>query len=38
MKTNETNFVGRKTWKFKAAVKKCEMLAVSKVKMSGSEK
>ena len=32
------NFLGRKTWKFKAAVKKWEMLAASKVKMSGSEK
>ena len=31
-------FGGRKTWKFKAAVRKWEMLAASKVKMSGSEK
>ena len=31
-------FVGRKTWKFKAAVRKWEMLAASKVKMSRSEK
>ena len=31
-------FVGRKTWKFKEAVRKWEMLAASKVKMSGSEK
>ena len=38
LKTKETNFVGRKTWKFKAAVRKLEMLAASKVKMSGSEK
>ena len=38
LKTKETNFVGRKTWKFKAAVRKWEMLAASKVKMSGSEK
>ena len=28
----------RKKWKFKAAVRKWEMLAASKVKMSGSEK
>ena len=31
-------FVGRKTWNFKAVVRKWEMLAASKVKMSGSEK
>ena len=31
-------FRGRKTWKFKAAVRKWEMLAASLVKMSGSEK
>ena len=37
MKTKVTNFVGRKTWKFKDAVRKREMLAASKVKMSGSE-
>ena len=37
-KTKETNFVGRKTRKFKAVVRKWEMLAASKVKMSGSEK
>ena len=28
-KTKETNFVGRKTWKFKAAVRKLEMLSAS---------
>ena len=38
IKKKETNFVGRKTWKFKAAVRKLEMLVASKVKMSGSEK
>ena len=38
MKTKETNFVGRKTWKFKASVRKREMLAASTVKMSGGEK
>ena len=38
LKTKESNFVGRKTWKFKAAMRKWEMLAASKVKMSGSEK
>ena len=32
------NFVGRKTWKYIVAVRKWEMLAASKVKMSGSEK
>ena len=37
-KTKERNLVGRKTWKFKAAVKKGEMIAASKVKMSGGEK
>ena len=37
-KKEETNFVGRKTWELKAAVRKLEMLAASKVKMSGSEK
>ena len=37
-KTKETNFVGRKTRKFKAVVRKWEMLAASKVRMSGSEK
>ena len=36
LKTKETNFVGRKTWKFKA--RQWEMLAGSKVKMRGSEK
>ena len=34
----ETNFVGRKTWKLKAAVRQWEMRAASKVKMSGNEK
>ena len=38
MKTKETNFVGRKIWKFKAAVRKGQMLAASKVKMGGSAK
>ena len=38
MKTTETNFAGRKTWKLKGAVRKCEMLAASKEKMNGSEK
>ena len=38
LKTKETEFVGRKTWKFKEVVRKWEMLAASKVKMSGSEK
>ena len=38
LKTKETNFVGRKTWKFKAAGRQWEMLACSKVKMRGSEK
>ena len=38
MKTKEANFVGRKTWKFKAAVRKRKILAPSKVKMGGSEK
>ena len=28
-KTKETNFVERKTWKFKAAVRKLEMLSAS---------
>ena len=37
-KKKETNFVGRKTWKFKAAVRQWEMLAASKVKMSGRKK
>ena len=34
----EKNFVGRKTWKFKAAVRQWKMLVASKVKLSGSEK
>ena len=38
MKTTVTNFGRRKTWKFKVAVRKWEMLAASKVKISGSEK
>ena len=38
IENKKTNFVGRKTWKFKAAVSQWEMLAASKLKMSGSEK
>ena len=41
IKKKESNFVGRKTWKFYSggAVRKREMLlAASKVKISGSEK
>ena len=34
----ESNFVGRKHERFIAAVKKSEMLATTKVKMSSSEK
>ena len=37
-KTKETNFFGKKYENFIAAVRKCEMLATTKVKMSGSEK
>ena len=33
----ETNFAGIKTWKFKAEVRKWEMLVSSKVKMGSSE-
>ena len=36
-KASYWKFVGRKTWKFKAAMRKWEMLAASKAKMSGSE-
>ena len=42
MKKKETNFVGRKTWKFKVAVRKSEIARTqgpaSKVKMNGSKK
>ena len=37
-KTTETNLVGRKHKNFIAAVRKWEMLAATKVKISGSEK
>ena len=36
--TTETNFVGRETLNYIAAVRKREMLAATNVKMSGSEK
>ena len=38
IKTKETNFVGRKTWKFIAAVRKWEMLAATKVKCRSEKK
>ena len=37
-KKTETNFVGRKQENFIATVRNCEMLAATKVKMSGSER
>ena len=37
-KAKETFFVGGTTWNFVAAVRKWEMLAATRVKMSGSEK
>ena len=38
IKNKRDEFRRKKTWKFKAAVRQWEMLAASKVKISGSEK